>query len=257
MKSINRIMLALGVLSLSAAVVFSEDDLGKIKSAGVLRIASEGTYSPFTYHDASGTLVGFDVEIGQEIARRLGVKAEFTEGKWDGLIAGLDANRYDAVINEVSITDARKAKYDFSIPYLVAKAALIVRADDTRFASFSDLRGKKSAQTISSNWAQVVRDNGGIVVGDDGFNQSIDLLLAGRVDATVNDNLSYLDFKSKKPGAKIKVAATQGGADAVGAIVRKGNPELVAAINDALSGALADGAIGAISKKYFGEDITK
>jgi cystine transport system substrate-binding protein len=253
----KRFIFAAVILSLTAFSVFGEDDLAKIKTAGTFKVGTEGTYSPFTYHDASGALIGFDVEIAQEIGKRLGVKVEFTEGKWDGLIAGLDANRYDAVINEVSITDARKAKYDFSDPYLVAKAALIVRADDNRFKSFADLKGKKAAQTISSNWAQTVRDNGGTVVGDDGFNQSIDLLLAGRVDATVNDNLSYLDFKSKKPDAKIKIAAAVSGADFVGAIVRKGNPDLLTAINKALSDAKADGSIGKISQKYFGEDITK
>lgn len=257
MNYIRRGFLVLAALSLIGASAFAAGDLAKIKAAGTIKVGTEGTYAPFTYHDASGKLVGFDVEVGREIARRLGVKVEFTEGKWDGLIAGLDANRYDAVINEVSITEARKAKYDFSAPYLVAKAALIVRADDDRFGSFADLKGKKAAQTISSNWAQTVRDNGGTVVGDDGFNQSIDLLLAGRVDATVNDNLSYLDFKSKKPDAKIKIAATVSGADSVGVIVRKGNPELVAAIDKALADAKADGSYLKISQKYFGEDVSR
>ena len=254
---LKRFALATVILSLAVFSAFGENDLAKVKAAGTFKVGTEGTYSPFTYHDASGALIGFDVEIAREIGKRLGVKVEFTEGKWDGLIAGLDANRYDAVINEVSITDARKAKYDFSDPYLVAKAALIVRSDNTTIKSFADLKGKKSAQTISSNWAQTVRDNGGIVVGDDGFNQSIDPLLAGRVDATVNDNISFLDFKTKKPDAKIKIAATVDGADKVGAIVRKGNPELVAAINKALADAKADGTYLKISQKYFGEDVSQ
>ncbi|HEX5933572.1 MAG TPA: transporter substrate-binding domain-containing protein, partial [Pseudorhizobium sp.] len=82
------------------------ENLDKIKSAGAIRIGTEGTYAPFTFHDASGKLVGFDVEIGEAIAEKLGVKPEFVEGKWDGLIAGLDADRYDAVINQVGITEA-------------------------------------------------------------------------------------------------------------------------------------------------------
>jgi L-cystine transport system substrate-binding protein len=87
--------------------------LDQIKSAGTLKLGTEGTYARFTFHDASNALTGFDVEIARAIASRLGVKAEFVEGKWDGLIAGLDAKRYDVVINEVTVTDARKAKYDF------------------------------------------------------------------------------------------------------------------------------------------------
>jgi len=250
-------IILVAILSLLMFSVSGEDDLAKIKSAGILRIGTEGTYPPFTFHDASGALVGFDVEIAQEVAKRLGVAAQFTDGKWDGLIAGLDANRYDAVFNEVSITEARKAKYDFSDAYILSKAALIVKTDNKEIKSFADLKGKKSAQTLTSNFAQIVKDNGGIVVGDDGFNQSIDLLLAGRVDATVNDNLSFLDFKTKKPDAKIKIAATLADADRSGAIVRKGNPELVAAINKALADAKADGSYLKVLQKYFGEDVSK
>ena len=117
------------------------ENLSAIKSAGVFKIGTEGTYAPFTYHDESGKLVGFDVEIGEAVATRLGVKAEFVEGKWDGLIAGLDANRYDTVINQVGITDARKQKYDFSEPYIASKAVLIVRDGDDSIKSFADLKG--------------------------------------------------------------------------------------------------------------------
>src|SRR5690606_25818693 len=98
----------------SAVAGHAGADFDKIKEAGVFRIGTEGTYAPFTYHDTDNKLVGFDVEIGREIAKRLGVEAKFEEGKWDGLIAGLDANRYDAVINQVGITEERKKKYDFS-----------------------------------------------------------------------------------------------------------------------------------------------
>src|SRR6478735_7050155 len=110
---------------LQVAVIASAqagENLDAIKAAGVLKIGTEGTYAPFTYHDESGKLVGFDVEIGEAVAAKLGVKAEFVEGKWDGLIAGLDAKRYDTVINQVGITEARKQKYDFSEPYIASKA---------------------------------------------------------------------------------------------------------------------------------------
>jgi cystine transport system substrate-binding protein len=139
----------------------------------VLKIGTEGTYPPFTYHDASGKLVGFDVEIGREIAKRVGVKAEFVEGKWDGLIAGLGAKRYDAVINQVSITPERKAKFDFSEPYISSKAVLIVNSNNTAIKSFDDLKGKKSAHTLTSNYAQLARKYGAEVVGTDGFDQSV------------------------------------------------------------------------------------
>ena len=151
MKSIRSILLIALLQAVTLSPAFAADELAQIKSAGVFKIGTEGTYAPFTYHDESGKLTGFDVEIGTAIAQRLGVKPEFVEGKWDGLIAGLDVNRYDAVINEVAVTDARKAKYDFSDPYITSHAALIVRSDNTTIKTFDDLKGKKSANTLTSN----------------------------------------------------------------------------------------------------------
>jgi len=240
-----------------SAVPSRADDLDTIKAAGVIKIGTEGTYAPFTYHDASNKLVGFDVEIGEAIAKKLGVKPEFLEGKWDGLIAGLDARRYDTVINQVGITDARKAKYDFSDPYIASKAVLIVRDDNADIKGFADLKGKKAAQSLTSNFGKLAEKNGASLVGTDGFDQSIQLVLNGRADATLNDSLSFLDFKKQKPDAKVKIVATEENADYSGVIVRKGNPKLVEAINKALTDIKADGTYQAISAKYFGADVSK
>ncbi|WP_421446739.1 transporter substrate-binding domain-containing protein, partial [Agrobacterium tumefaciens] len=169
----------------------AQSNLADIKTAGVIKIGTEGTYAPFSFHDKSNALTGFDVEIGRAIAQRLGVKAEFVEGKWDGLIAGLDVKRYDAVINQVGITDARKVKYAFSDPYISSAAALIVRNDNTTIKSFADLKGKKSANTLTSNFGKLAQNNGAEVVGVQGFNEAIELLVSKRVEATVNDNLSF------------------------------------------------------------------
>lgn len=233
------------------------ENLAAVQSAGALRIGTEGTYAPFTYHDTDGKLVGFDVEIGEAVAAKLGVKAEFLEGKWDGLIAGLDANRYDAVINQVGITEARKQKYDFSEPYIASKAVLIVRADDDSIKGFADLKGKKSAQSLTSNFGKIAEGAGAELIGTDGFDQSIQLVLTGRADATINDSLSFLDFKKHKPDANVRIAAEQADADYSGIIIRKGEPELLAAIDKALAEIKADGTYQAISEKYFGQDVSK
>lgn len=254
---LQRLAALAAVLLVAAVGLSAQNDLAKIKSAGVFRVGTEGTYAPFTYHDSTGALVGFDVEIAQEIAKRLGVKIQFVEGKWDGLIAGIDANRYDAVINEVTITDARKAKYDFSDPYIVSKPALIVRSDNTAIKSFADLKGKKAAQTITSNFGKLATENGAELLGTDGFNQSIELVISGRADATLNDSLSFYDFRKQKPDAKVKIVATSSAVDYQGVIVRKGNPEFVGAINKALADIKADGTYQRISQKYFGDDVSK
>lgn len=246
--------IAVAAFVASALGAFAEDDLAKIKAAGALRVGTEGNYSPFTYRDAKGDLVGFDVEIAQEIAKKLGVKAAFTEGPWDGLIAGLDANRYDAVINEVTITDARKAKYDFSDPYGATKAVLIVKADNAKIKGFADLKGKKVVANLTTTYAQLARDNGASVISSD---LPFDLVSQGRADATINDRLFFLDYLKQKPKVGLKIVAEHSEVDYQGVIVRKGNPQLVAAINKALADLKTEGKYLEISRKYFGEDISR
>jgi cystine transport system substrate-binding protein len=257
MKRILTFLAAGALTLLSAAASQAGADFDKIKQSGVFRIGTEGTYPPFTYHDADNKLVGFDVEIGREIARRLGVEPKFEEGKWDGLIAGLDADRYDAVINEVGITDARKQKYAFSDPYIASKAVLIVRGDNAEIKGFAYIKGKKSAQSLTSNFGKLAEQNGAELVGTDGFDQSIQLVLTGRADATINDSLSFYDFKKHKPDADVKIAAQEENADHSGVIVRKGDPELVAAINKAIADMKADGAYKKIADTYFGQDVSR
>jgi len=253
-------MKRLALLALAATLLSGAAEAGSlqdIQSAKVLRIGTEGTYSPFTYHDASGALVGFDVEIGREVAKRLGVEPAFVEGKWDGLIAGLAADRYDAVINQVGITEERRARFDFSDPYIVSRAVLIVKSGNADIKSFADLDGKRAAQSLTSNYGRIAEGAGATLVGTDGFDQSIQLVLTGRADATVNDNLSFLDFRKQKPDAPVEVVATQEDAAASGIIVQKDNPELVAAINKALAEMRADGTYDEISQRYFGADVSR
>jgi cystine transport system substrate-binding protein len=251
-----RLLPALVALTL-AAPVMAQSALDEIKEAGVLRIGTEGTYPPFTFHDASGELVGFDVEIGREIAERIGVEAQFVEGPWDGLIAGIDANRYDVVINQVGINEERQAKYDFSEPYIASKAALVVHEDNTDITSFEALSGKRAAQTLTSNYGKLAQQYGAEIVPTEGFDQSIALVLQGRADATINDSLSFFDFKKQQPDAKVKIAATEADADFSGVLLAKGKPELLQAINDALASIREDGTYSEISQKYFGEDVSQ
>lgn len=253
---LTKLLLAAGLFAF-ATPVFAQTALDQIKTAGALRIGTEGTYAPFTFHDDTGALVGFDVEIGRALAEQLGVEAEFVEGPWDGLIAGIDANRYDVVINQVGINADRQAKYDFSEPYIASKAALVVRGDNTDITSFESLSGKKSAQTLTSNFGKLAESFGAELVGTEGFDQSIALVIQGRVDATINDSLSFFDFKKQQPDADVKVVATAADADFSGVLLAKGKPELLAAINEALVAIKADGTYAEISQKYFGEDVSQ
>ena len=250
--------LALATLVLVAAGPLRADPaLDRVRQAGTLRVGTEGTYPPFTFHNGAGDLVGFDVELAREVGKRLGIKTVFVEGKWDGLIAGVDAGRYDAVVNEVGITDARKAKYDFSEPYIVSKAALIVRGDNAAIKDFADLKGKSSAQTLTSNFGKIAERYGATLVGTDGFDQSIALVLQRRADATINDSLSFFDFHKHKPDADVKIVALQGDADRSGILLPKNSPDLVAAVDGALDAMKQDGTYATLSNTYFGTDVSK
>ncbi|KHL93784.1 amino acid ABC transporter substrate-binding protein [Paenibacillus sp. IHB B 3415] len=240
-----------------SAAPAEQNSLEAVKASGKLRIGTEGTYAPFTYHDADGKLTGFDVEIAEEVSKRLGVEAEFIETQWDGIFAGMDAKRFDTIFNEVSITDERKVKYDFSDPYIVSKAVLIVSEDNEDIKSFADLKGKKAGQSLTSNLGQIATDNGAEIVSTEGFNQAIDLLTSGRIDATVNDGLSFLDLKKQKPDIKIKQVDEIAEGSYSAAVFLKGNDELVQAVNEALTAMHDDGTYLKISEKYFGADVSK
>lgn len=259
MKKSNLLVAAI-VLTVSLTLTAcgsKANSLEQIKEAGIIKIGTEGTYAPFTYHDKDGKLTGFDVEIAEEVAKRIGVKAEFIETKWDGMFAGLDSKRFDAVFNEVTIKDDRKEKYDFSKDYIASRSVLIVASDNNEIQKLEDLKGKKSAQSLTSNLADLAKSFGAEIVQVDGFNQSIDLIGSKRVDATINDKLSFLDFKKQKPDAPVKVADEADDVSYSAALFNKGNTELVDAVNKALDDMHSDGTYEAISMKYFGQDVSK
>ena len=234
-----------------------DDSLAKVQSAGVLKIGTEGTYAPYSYHEEDGSLVGFDVEIAELIAEKLGVKAEFVETKWDAMIAGLDAKRFDIIANQVGISEERLEKYDFSEPYTYIHGALIVNKDNEDITSFEDIAGKKSAQTLTSNWGQTAEEYGAELVGVDGFEQSIELIASGRADLTINSEVALYDYLKQKPDAPIKKVALSDDPSIVGIPVRKGDTSLYEAINKAVVELKEEGKLTELSLKYFGADITQ
>ncbi len=234
------------------------DLLAAIREKGEITIAMEGTWAPWTYHDETDKLVGFDVEIGEKIAEKLGVKATFIEGEWDGLLAGLEAGRYDIMINGVDVTPEREQKYDFSTPYAFNRTAVIVRADDDRIAEMADLKDMNTANTISSTYAEVAEKYGANVTGVDDLNQTMELLLSGRIDATLNAEVTYYDYMKAHPDAGLKIACIDPETTSVAIPMRKGDAtaNLLKAVNDALQELRDAGELKALSEKYFGGDIT-
>lgn len=233
------------------------DLLAKIKDDGKLLIGTEGTYAPFTFHDESGKLTGFDVEIATEVAKRLGVEPEFKETQWDAMFAGLDAKRFDMVANQVGIRPDRQEKYLFSDPYITSSAVLITHKDNDKVKTFEDIKGLNSAQSLTSNYADLAKNFGANLVGVEGFTQAVELLASKRVDVTLNDKISFLDFTKQKPDAPIKVVATSDEKSTSGLMFRKDAETLVTEVNKALTEMIEDGTYKKISEKWFGEDVLK
>ena len=242
----------------SAASTGAADQLAAIQTNGKLVVALEGAWQPWSYHDESDTLVGYDVEVSRAIAEKLGVEPEYMESDWDSLFAGLDAGRFDIVCNGVEVTDERAKTYDFTTPYGYIHTALAVRKDNEDIKSFEDLKGKTTANSLASTYMELAESYGATVQGIDTLEETIQLLTAGRIDATLNADVSFYDYLNVHPDADFKLVAQTEDASHVAIPVRKGDDSasLLEAINTAIEELRADGTLKALGEKYFGQDIS-
>jgi len=253
-------MMAVAMLAgISAKTFAAEDLLAQIKQKGELRVGLEGTYPPFSFQDERGKLTGFEVEFAQQLAQHLGVKADLKPTKWDGMLASLDSKRIDVVINQVTISDERKKKYDFSTPYTISGVqALTLKKNAGTITKPEDLAGKKVGVGLGSNYEQWLRDNvKGVDIRtyDDDPTKYQDLR-SGRLNAILVDRLAALDLV-KKTGDTMAVAGPAFSRLEAGVAVRKGNDDLLKAIDQAIAEMQKDGSLQKLSDKWFGTDVTK
>ena len=272
--SMMSVMAAAGVLTLSgcsnsststaassgasSAAGSSADQLAAIQASGKLIVALEGAWQPWSYHDESDTLVGYDVEVSRAIAEKLGVEPEYVESDWDSLFAGLDAGRFDMVCNGVEVTDERALTYDFTTPYGYIHTALAVRKDNDEIKTFENLKGKTTANSLASTYMELAESYGATVQGIDTLEETIQLLSAGRIDATLNADVSFYDYLNVHPDADFKIVAQTEDASHVAIPLRKGDNSatLLEAVNNAIDELRADGTLKELSEKYFGQDIS-
>ncbi|MEV6429797.1 amino acid ABC transporter substrate-binding protein [Nocardia sp. NPDC051463] len=222
----------------------------------VIKVGTEGTYSPFSYQGSDGKLTGYDIEVVQAVADKLGKKVEFVQTPWDAIFAGLESKRFDLVANQVTVNDERKAKYSLSQPYTTSEGVIVTRSDNNGITTLADLNGKTCAQSATSNWSKVATGAGAKVEAVEGFVQAIQLLKNGRVDATVNDTLAVAEYTKKTSDTSVKVSGKTGETSHQAFAARK-DDALVAEVNKALDQLRAEGTLAQISEKYFGTDVSK
>lgn len=260
-----RRQLVMGVMAVALVAGFNvktfaaENLLNKVKERGTLLVGLEGTYPPFSYQDENGKLTGFEVDFAEQLAQHLGVKASLKPTKWDGMLASLESKRIDVVINQVTISDERKKKYDFSTPYTISGIQALVRKDkEGSISKAEDLAGKKVGVGLGTNYEQWLRENvKGVDVRtyDDDPTKYQDLR-SGRIDAILVDRLAALDLV-KKTGNTMAVAGEAFSRQEAGVALRKGNDDLLQAVNQAIADMQKDGSLSKLSEKWFGADVTK
>ncbi|MGX7205093.1 amino acid ABC transporter substrate-binding protein [Enterococcus pingfangensis] len=249
-------LLVVGVLFLAGCQSNDKAD-DSASSEKTLRVGTEGTYSPFSFRDDNDKLTGYDVDVAKAVAKKIDYKVEFVEAPWDSMLAAFDANKSDVIFNQVAITDERKEKYLFSTPYSISHPALIVNKDNDEIKDFADLEGKTSAQSLTSNYAQMAEDLGAEISSVDGFSKAVELVGNNRADATLNDDVTYYDYLNQKPDAPIKIVKTSDESTEVAAMFHQGDEELVKKVDKAIKELQDDGTLTKLSEKYFKRDISK
>ena len=243
-----------------SAAAGGSDLLQRINNGGTINVGTEGTYPPFTYHDESGKLTGYDVEVTRAVADKLGVDIEFKETQWDAMLAGLDSKRFDMVANQVSLTTPeRQAKYDKATAYSWSGAVALASTDDNRYSSWDNLKGLRTAQSLSSNYGELAERYGAEIVPVDGMAQAIQLVKQDRADFTMNDNLAVLDYLKKFPDSDLEIKLTAPASEQTGSglVLIKGDDAVLAKLNEAMAALAADGTLTKLSEEFFGADISQ
>ncbi|GAK30109.1 cystine transport system substrate-binding protein [Weissella oryzae SG25] len=261
-KKITIAAVALGLvgsgLLVSKTVFADKQQSSELKTKGTLTVGLEGTYSPFSYVGKNGKLTGYDVDVATQVAKKLHLKVKFVETKFDSLPAGLDANKFDVIYNDMGINPQRQKNYSFGSQYLYTKGVLIVKKGST-LKDPAKVKGEKLAQSTSSNYGVTAQKLGADIIASPGFTESLDLVESGKAAGTFNSADSWGVYKKANPKTDLvaidasKVLPKSGAAP----MLRKDNSALAKKITKAQKALQKDGTLKKLSIKYFGSDLSK
>lgn len=230
--------------------------LDRVKQAGKISFGLDDSFPPMEFRDENNNLVGFDIDFGNAIAKKLGVKAEFVTTDFNGILLSLTSGKFDAILATLSITDERKKSIDFSEPYIMEGIIAIVKNGNSSVTKLEDLSGKVVACQMGSTSDAAAQKINGIkeLKKYDKITEALHDLLIGRVDAVVVDELVGRYYTSQKT-SDYKVLDKKLNDEPVGIGFKKQDKELNAAVQQAINDLKADGTLSSISKKWFGVDI--
>ncbi|ASV88587.1 bacterial extracellular solute-binding, 3 family protein (plasmid) [Ochrobactrum quorumnocens] len=260
MSSKLKSLIAIAAVAITASfssVPVQADELEKLKESGEMRIAMSGQYPPFSFTNEQNEVVGFDASIGSAIAEKMGLKPKIMTTPFDGIIAGLLAKKYDAVVASMTITPEREKAVDFVGPYYHAGRTIVVK-DGSDIQKLEDLNGKTVGVTMGDAHEKWAKAQGDLTVRTyKGLPEMLIDLEAGRINALVMDSIPVM-IAVKETGQKVRILDTpniEGGRVALGIAIRKNNPELKAVMQKTLDEMLANGDYEKISMQWIGSDI--
>ncbi|MCW2788560.1 MAG: transporter substrate-binding protein [Aeromicrobium sp.] len=223
----------------------------------LVRVGTEGVYPPFSFHDAkTDELTGYDIEVIKAVADKAGWRLEFVETQFDAIFAALEAERIDVIANQVTVNPERQAKYGLGTPYTYSRGVIVVKKGTKGITSLDDVKGKTAAESTTTSWADVARKAGAKIQAVEGFSQAAALVVQGRADLLINDNIAVLDYLNTTGKDDIEIVGNAGSDVSKQALAfRKGDPRLEES-NRALAELKADGTLKKISEKYFKTDVS-
>ncbi len=258
--SFKKLSIALAMLFIMSFTLSACGTKAKAWDGKVLRIGVDDSYPPMEYRDDKNKLVGFDVDLAEALAQKLGVKTEYTPIIFDGIFAALDTNKYDIIVSSVSMTKSRTEKYLFTKPYLANGQYIVVAPGNNSINKLEDLKGKKigvqRGTTASSSADKYKSQIGFEVVSYDQVIQPFADLKTGRLDAVVADGMVAEDYAAKD-SSSFKVSSVKLTNEPISICMTKANSDLQSKLNKALEEIKADGTLKKISEKWNnGKDLT-
>lgn len=234
----------------------SNEVFNRVKDSGTLKIGFEGTYPPYNFVDEKDNYVGFDVDISQEIAKRLGVEAEFVAAPWDSLIGGLKADKFDIIIAQMAITEERRKSVDFTDPYVITGSVIITTEDNKELTNPEKLKGKnigvvggtlfeEEANKIEGADIRIYKNNADIIQD----------LKNNKIAANINDPL-YMGYNIKTSDLPLVSSEELLNKLSIGMAIKKDNADFTEEINNILKEMKEDGTYQTIFKKWFGIEPT-